>query len=191
MTRSFLAGVPQYVSFRARLISEPRSQRSSRYGPVPLTAETIGWSCPPPGLDVRGEPARVVDGECRGGDLRQERDVRRAQLEDDRGRVVGRDPLELAGIGRMSRRRAAWPGRTGRRRRPGRPSARNGRAARDGRGGRRRRDRPQGRARAGRSRRTPSRHRVDGDHARRDGPTDGSRAAACVVLTRLAKLPSS
>ena len=29
--------------------------------------------------DVRGEPARVVDGECRVGDLREERDVGRAQ----------------------------------------------------------------------------------------------------------------
>ena len=43
ITRSLRAGAPQYASLRARLISEPRFQLSSRYGPVPLTSVTIAW----------------------------------------------------------------------------------------------------------------------------------------------------
>ena len=61
MSLSFVAGLPQYASLRARLISVPRSHDSSRYGPVPLTWLTIGWS-PPPVADtcVRSQPESLI-----------------------------------------------------------------------------------------------------------------------------------
>ena len=60
ITRSFLAGSPQYVPFWERLISEPRSQRSSRYGPVPFTAETIGWSVAPGPMCASSQPVSLM-----------------------------------------------------------------------------------------------------------------------------------
>ena len=139
--------------------------------------------------DVRLEPARVVDGECRRGDLREERDIGRAQAEDDRGRVLGRDPFEVARVGRVSGVR--WLGLAGtvRRRRPGRPP--RGRAGCSGRAWRASASRSAaGSGWAARSPHTPPRTARWRPRSPR-WTADGSAAAACVDLTRLAKLPST
>ena len=52
-------------------------------------------------IDMRFEPAGVVDAERREGDLREERHVRVAELEHDGLRVGGADLLEVAGVGEM------------------------------------------------------------------------------------------
>ncbi len=76
--------------------------RSVRTGPVDL-AHDRRFAAALAVARVRLEPGGVVDGERRSRDLRQEGDVRPAELEGHRGGVGRGDPLEVPGVRRVAR----------------------------------------------------------------------------------------
>ncbi len=103
ITRSLWGVAPQYASFRARLISVPGSQCSSRYGPVPSTSVTIACEpCFEGSMCDASQPESLMAKAGR-GDLRQECDIGLAQLEDHGVGVRRRDAPQLAGIRRVAR----------------------------------------------------------------------------------------